>query len=173
MDPPAPPPSFDALDRRISEVLRTWGVPALRYSLALVFLWFGALKLFDLSPAADLVRATVYWFDPDRFLPVLGIWEMAIGACLLHRPLIRVAIPLLLLQMPGTMLPLVLLPDATFTRVPYGLTIEGQYIVKNLVLVSAALVIGGTVRAEGTARAGGRAGPTAGREGEPGRGAGG
>ena len=62
------------------------------------------------------------------------------------RPLIRISIFLLFLQMPGTFLPLVLLPEVCFTDFPYGLTLEGQYIVKNLIIISSALVIGGTVR---------------------------
>lgn len=139
-------PTLDSLDRAIAWTLRRWGMPALQISLGVVFFWFGALKLVDMSPAADLVRNTVYWWDPDRFLPVLGLWEMLIGVCLLVRPLVRVAIPLLLLQMPGTMLPLILLPEVCFTRFPFGLTLEGQYIVKNLVLVAAALVVGGSLR---------------------------
>jgi uncharacterized membrane protein YkgB len=138
--------SFDELDRLISRALRWWGMNVLQLSLGVVFFWFGALKLVDLSPAADLVRNTVYWWDPDWFLPVLGVWEMLIGLCLVVRPLVRVAIPLLLVQMPGTMLPLLLLPEVCFTRFPLGLTLEGQYIVKNLVLVAAALVVGGSIR---------------------------
>ncbi len=77
---------------------------------------------------------------------MLGVWEVLIGVCLLFRPTIRIALALLFLQMPGTMLPLVILPEVTFTSVPFGLTLEGQYIVKNLALVSAALVVGGTAR---------------------------
>ncbi len=140
------PDRFDRIDRTISRFLRTWGMPALQLSLGVVFIWFGALKLVGISPAAELVRATVYWWDPDLFVPVLGVWEIVIGVCLLVRPLVRVAIPLLLLQMPGTMLPLVLLPEVCFTAFPFGLTLEGQYIIKNLVLVSAALVVGGALR---------------------------
>jgi uncharacterized membrane protein YkgB len=146
MPTPAWRSAFDELDRNISRTLRQWGMPALQLSLGIVFIWFGALKLVDLSPAADLVRNTVYWWDPEVFLPLLGVWEIVIGVCLLIRPLVRVAIPLLLLQMPGTMLPLVLLPEVCFTRVPFGLTLEGQYIVKNIVLVAAALVVGGSLR---------------------------
>ncbi|MFT5623099.1 MAG: putative membrane protein YkgB, partial [Bacteroidia bacterium] len=52
----------------------------------------------------------------------------------------------LFVQMPGTFLPLVLLPEVCFTQFPLGLTLEGQYIIKNLILISAALVIGGQVR---------------------------
>ena len=77
----------------------------------------------------------------------LGWWEVAIGLCLLIRPLLRVAIFLLILQMPGTILPLFILPDVCWTHAPYAPTLEGQYIIKNLVLISAAIAIGGTVRA--------------------------
>jgi uncharacterized membrane protein YkgB len=146
MPNPAWRSAFDDLDRSIARTLRAWGMPALQLSLGIVFIWFGALKLVDLSPAAELVRNTVYWWDPEVFLPILGAWEIVIGVCLLIRPLVRVAIPLLLLQMPGTMLPLVLLPEVCFTRIPFGLTLEGQYIVKNIVLVAAALVVGGSLR---------------------------
>jgi uncharacterized membrane protein YkgB len=138
---------FDHVDRRIAGWMRTYGPTLLRLSLGAVFVWFGALKFFDgLSPAESLVRRTVYWVDPDLFIPVLGAWEVLIGVGLLYRPLIRGAIFLLFLQMPGTMMPLVLLPEVCFTAFPFGLTLEGQYIIKNLVLISAALVIGGTVR---------------------------
>ena len=80
------------------------------------------------------------------FIPLLGVWEMLIGTCLLIRPLLRVAILLLALQMPGTFLPLVLLPDQCFAHIPYAPSIDGQYIIKNMVLISAAIVIGSTVR---------------------------
>ena len=86
------------------------------------------------------------WFDPDWFLPVLGVWEVLIGVGLLIRPAIRGALLLLAIQMPGTFMPLILLPEVCFTAFPYGLTLEGQYIVKNLVIIAAALVVGGTVR---------------------------
>ena len=110
----------------------------LRVSMGIVFIWFGALKFTGISPANELVAQTVYWFPPEVFIPVLGWWEVIIGSCLLIRPLIRAAIFLLLVQMPGTMLPLVLLPEVCFTKFPFGLTMEGQYIIKNLILISAA-----------------------------------
>ncbi len=123
-----------------------YGTLLLRLSLAVVFIWFGALKPFGISPAEELVKRTVYWFSPDFFVPILGWWEVAIGVGLLFRPLLRVALLLLFLQMPGTVLPLILLPDVCFTQFPFGLTLEGQYIIKNLILISAAIVVGGTVR---------------------------
>jgi len=123
-----------------------YGLLLLRLSLAIVFIWFGALKPFRISPADDIIARTVYWFDPDWFIPVLGVWEVLIGVCLLFRPLIRLALLLLFLQMPGTFLPLVILPEQCFARVPWAPSLEGQYIIKNLVLISAAIVVGSTVR---------------------------
>lgn len=140
---------FDRIDPFIAGWMERNGIRLLRISVGIVFIWFGALKAFGISPAQELVARTVYWLDPDFFVPVLGWWEVLIGLGLLIRPLTRVAIALLFLQMPGTFLPLVLLPEVCFTRIPFGLTMEGQYIVKNLVLISAALVVGGTVRTPG------------------------
>jgi len=137
---------FDNIDRHIARWMQEHGSFFLRISLGGIFIWFGLLKPLGLSPSAELVERTVYWFPPEKFIPILGWWEVAIGVSLLIRPLIRLAILLLLLQMSGTMLPLILLPEVCFTKFPFGLTLEGQYIIKNLVLVSAALVIGGTVR---------------------------
>jgi uncharacterized membrane protein YkgB len=137
---------FDRIDSRIAGWMRQYGHMLLRFSLGIIFIWFGILKPFGMSPAADLVRHTVYWVDPDWFVVFLGWWEVAIGVGLLYRPLIRGAIFLLFLQMPGTFLPLILLPGVCFQSIPFGLTMEGQYIVKNLILISAALVVGGTVR---------------------------
>ncbi len=137
---------FESIDTSIAKWMYSHGKVLLRFSLALIFIWFGALKPFGLSPAQELVEKTVYWFDPKIFVSVLGWWEVAIGACLLYKPFIRGAIFLLFLQMPGTFLPLLLLPNICFTQFPFGLTMEGQYIIKNLILISAGLVIGGTVR---------------------------
>ena len=138
--------SFDRIDRQIAGWMARFGPPFLRFSIAVVFIWFGLLKPLGISPAEALVRRTVVWFSPDWFVPFLGWWEVLIGVTLLFRPTIRLSILLLFLQMPGTMLPLVLLPEVCFTQIPFGLTLEGQYIIKNLVLISAALVIGGSVR---------------------------
>lgn len=137
---------FEQIDPVIADWMQRRGFLVLRISLAIIFIWFGALKTVGMSPADELVRRTVYWISPDFFIPFLGFWEMAIGVCLLFRPLIRAAILLLFLQMPGTMLPLILLPDICFTSIPFGLTIEGQYVIKNIVLIGAGIVIGGTVR---------------------------
>ena len=139
--------TYDELDIFITKFMSKWGITFLRYSLGLIYIWFGILKPFGLSPAQELVENTVYWFDnPKTFIPILGWWEVVIGLTMCIKPLIRVSIFLLFIQMPGTFLPLVLLPEVCFSNFPFGLTLEGQYIVKNLIIISAALVVGSTVR---------------------------
>lgn len=103
----------------------------LRASLAVIFVWFGVLKPLGLSPAEDLVLATVGWLPvlgAEQWLSLIGWWEVAIGLTFLHRATVRLAIALLALQMVGTFLPLVMLPEITFQagRVPYAPTPEGQ-----------------------------------------------
>lgn len=143
--------AVDRLDRRIAEFMGRWGVPALRLSLGVIFIWFGILKPLGISPAESLVLATVRWmpiFEPETWLSIIGWWEVLIGITFLFRVTNRVAIALLFLQMVGTFLPLAILPEVTFQEgaIPFGLTVEGQYIIKNLVIIAAALVLGGTVR---------------------------
>ena len=130
-------------DVKLIEFLNRVSLPALRISLGIIFIWFGVLKIFGDSPANDLITKTIYWFDPAIFIPVLGVWEAAIGVCLLVPAFIRVGLFLLALQMPGTFLPLILLPEVCFQSIPFDLTLEGQYIIKNLVLIGAAIVVGG------------------------------
>ncbi len=138
---------LDRLDRTITRWMSLHGMRIMRIGLGVVFFWFGVLKFFPgLSPAEGLVRATVYFVDPDLFIPVLAAWETLIGLGLMTGRFMRVTLFLLFLQMPGTALPLVILPDVVWTVFPYGLTLEGQYIIKNLVLIGAAFVLGARVR---------------------------
>ncbi|GJM45417.1 MAG: hypothetical protein DHS20C21_22590 [Gemmatimonadota bacterium] len=142
---------LDRIDRGIAAFMQRWGVPCLRVSLGIIFIWFGILKPLGISAAEPLVLATVRWmplFDGGTWLSIIGWWEVVIGLAFLFTPTIRIAIALLGLQMVGTFLPLVVLPEVTFQagRIPYGPTLEGQYIIKNLLILSAALVVGGTVR---------------------------
>lgn len=138
---------FDHVDRQISRWMADHGIIILRVALGVVFVWFGALKLMPgMSPAEDLVLATVPFLPGHLFLPFLGIWEIVIGLGFLTGKALRLTILLLFLQMPGTLSPVVLLPGRVFESFPFVLTLEGQYIVKNMVLIAAALVIGATVR---------------------------
>jgi uncharacterized membrane protein YkgB len=138
---------FEAIDVRVTRWMARNGITLLRISLGVVFFWFGALKLVPgLSPAQGLIEQTITFIPMSIFLPVLAIWEMAIGLGFITGKFMRVTILLLFLQMPGTLSPVFLRPDLVFTQFPFALTLEGQYIVKNMVLISAALVIGATVR---------------------------
>lgn len=141
---------------RTDVILTRWmaryGVVLLRVSLGIVFFWFGALKFFpSLSPAQDLATRTIDiltfgLMPPEVSLFSLATWECLIGLGLITGLWMRATLLLLFLQMLGTLTPLAFFPTETFTRVPYAPTLEGQYIIKNLVLISAALVIGATVR---------------------------
>jgi len=127
--------------------LQRWSVPILRISLGIVFLWFGALKVFGVTPVADLVAATVYWVDPDWFVPFLGVVEMLVGTGLILRRAMRTILAVFLAQMAGTFLILILLPAVAFQDGnPLKLTVEGEFVIKNLVLLAAGLVVGATVR---------------------------
>ena len=135
---------IDLFDRFVVWTMDRFGVKFARLAIGVVFIWFGALKIMgELSPAYDLVAATVYFLTPEIIVPLLGVWEVAIGLAFLFPPTTRLALLMLIPQMPGTFLPLILLPEVTYTVFPFGLTIEGQYIVKNLVLIACALFIGG------------------------------
>ncbi|MFN0156944.1 MAG: DoxX family membrane protein [Bacteroidota bacterium] len=128
------------------------GVRALRVSLGLVFFWFGVLKFFPgLSPAQDLATRTIdvltFGMIPSTVsIPILATWECVIGLGLITGWFVRATLFLLFAQMVGTVTPLFLFPHETFTQFPYAPTLEGQYIIKNIVLATAAIVIGATVR---------------------------
>jgi uncharacterized membrane protein YkgB len=133
----------ERVDERLRAFLARVGVPLLRISIGIVFVWFGLLKIFDVSPVSELVAKTIYWFDPDFVVPALGAFEVFVGVCLIAGRLMRIALPLLVLQMAGTFLVLVMHPDVAFQNGnPFLLTVEGEFVIKNLVLLSAALVIG-------------------------------
>jgi len=145
-------PTFEGIDRAITDFLARHALTSLRVALGLVFLWFGALKFVPgLSPADGLATRTISMLSWDIVpatvsLPLLATWETLIGVGLLSGRFLRATILLLVLQMLGTVAPLVLLPGETWRAFPYALTLEGQYIVKNVVLVAAALTLGATVR---------------------------
>ena len=146
------PNRLDSIDIRITSWMAGHGVSLTRLALGVVFLWFGAIKFVPgWSPAADLATRTISHLSfgvigPSIGLPLLAVWESLIGLGLLSGRFLRLTLLLLFVQMPGTMMPLILFPTETFRAFPYAPTLEGQYIIKNLVLVSAAIVLGATVR---------------------------
>jgi uncharacterized membrane protein YphA (DoxX/SURF4 family) len=143
---------FDRLDRRITHWMAEHGMTLLRLALGVVFFWFGILKFFPgASPAEQLAGRTVEALTfgaipPDAALRILAVWELAIGIGLLLGRWMRAVLLLLFVQMLGTITPLFLFPSETFTVFPFVPTLEGQYIIKNVVIVAAAIVLGATVR---------------------------
>jgi putative oxidoreductase len=138
---------FTSLDQRVVALLRRVALPTLRISLGVVFVWFGALKIAGVTPVADLVAAVVYWVDPAWLVPTLGVVEVLIGTGLVLGRGLRAVLLLLALQLLGTFLVPVLLPEVAFTDGnPLLLTVEGEFVVKNLVLLSAGLALGARLR---------------------------
>lgn len=139
------------VDMRIREWMAHHGITMLRVSLGIIFLWFGVLKFATgMSPAEDLALRTIqkltFGAMPATLsLTILAAWESAIGLGLLTNRFIRATLFLLFVQMLGAAAPLVLFPREVFTVIPFVPTLEGQYIIKNLVLISAGVVIGATV----------------------------
>ncbi|MDX2146529.1 MAG: hypothetical protein SFZ23_03315 [Planctomycetota bacterium] len=141
---------------RLDPLITLWmarnGPRLLRVSLGIVFLWFGAIKFVPgLSPADELATRTISTLTlgivpAEVSRPSLALWETLIGIGLISGMFLRATILLLALQMFGTVTPLVLFPGETWHRFPVALTLEGQYIVKNIVLVTAGIVVGATVR---------------------------
>ena len=149
------PGPLDPVDAKLTNWMARYGVVVLRVALGFVFLWFGALKYIpDLSPAQTLALKTI---DALTFglvsagvsLVLLATLECAIGLGLISGRFMRLTLFLLAFQMVGAVSPLFLFPAEVFTQFPYAPTLEGQYIIKNVVLVSAGLVIGATVRGGG------------------------
>ena len=140
---------FDQVDQMLVRFMSAYGIHLLRWAIAIVYLWFGGLKLINASPAAELVVQTVFWLPPRMALLFIGGWEMLIGVGLLftHPLVLRATLFLLWLQLAGTFQVFFLLPQAAFQGGnPLLPTLEGQYAIKNLVLITAGLVIGSTVR---------------------------
>ena len=120
----------------------------IRIPIFIIFFCFGFLKIIDLSPAQQLVKDTVYWMpflSAESWTYVIGVWEVLIAICFLFKRTTLIAMILLFLQMSGTFLPLLILPEITFQNSnPFLPTLEGQYIIKNIIIITAALMIGRT-----------------------------
>ncbi|MBE7528923.1 MAG: DoxX family protein [Chloroflexi bacterium] len=143
---------YDQIDTTLTEWMARHGIRLLRFSLGVVFFWFGVLKFFPgLSPAQSLAGDTMSALSfgvlsPDTAVFILAIWECLIGLGLITGFFLRATLALLWLQMIGTVTPLFLYPELCFTVIPIAPTLEGQYIIKNMVLIAAGIVIGATVR---------------------------
>lgn len=129
----------------LAEVLARWSVPALRVTLGLVFLGFGVLKFFPgASPAEQIVKQTLAALtfgvvDGTAAVVVTAVIETVIGLTLLTGRWLKVGLVVLAVALVGMMSPVVLFPDELFGD---GMTLLGQYILKDVVFIAAAAVVG-------------------------------
>ncbi len=143
---------FVKIDFKITTWMAGHGILFLRLSVGLIFVWFGVLKFFpDLSSAENIATITITelsfgLISGRSAMLILALWETLIGLGLISGIFLRETLLLLFMQMLGTLTPLFLFPDVTFTHFPFVPTLEGQYIIKNIVLISSGIAIGATVR---------------------------
>ena len=129
------------LEKKLSVFLKSKAITLLRLSMGIIYFWYGTLKIIGISPVEELVFKATHWIGTHHFVMFLGFYEVLIGLSLAIKKFLRVGLILLFLQFPGTFLPLFFNPEDCFTFIPFGLTLEGQYIFKNLILISAGLVL--------------------------------
>lgn len=142
--------------KRTEKIITLWmadhSIQFLRIVLGVIFIWFGFLKFFpDLSPAEELATRTIEKITlnsiPDSTaVVILATWECFIGIGLILGKFMRTTLILLFLQMFGTIMPLFFFPTETFVQFPYAPSLEGQYIIKNFVIIGVAMVLGATMR---------------------------
>lgn len=135
---------FFTLDLKLIAYFKRLYIPVARVAIFLVYFWFGILKVFNLSPASPLARALIdrtiggQYFD--LLFVVLAIYECIIGILFLFPKCTRIVIPLLFIHMIIVCSPLILVPDIAWTA-PFVPTLEGQYIIKNAVIIAVAIGI--------------------------------
>jgi uncharacterized membrane protein YphA (DoxX/SURF4 family) len=130
------------LEVALCDALRPLTLPALRILLGVLFIWFGGLKLSGASPVGTLVSGTLPWVDPRVAVMGLGSVEVLLGIALVIGLLLRVVLPILVAHLAGTFLTFVMLPGLMVSGDnPLLLTESGEFVAKNLALISAALVL--------------------------------
>ena len=122
-------------------------LPLIPVSIGLVYFWFGSLKFFSgLSPAENLAKDTIDHLTAGLILPeisilLLALWETLIGVLLIGNIWYRFALNLALVHILFTFSPFLFFPDLLWTDAPFGLTLLGQYIIKNIVFLGVLLVL--------------------------------
>lgn len=122
-------------------------IQLLRISIGIIYIWFGLLKYFPgVSPAEELAKETIRLLtfgliESNLSLLLLAIWETVIGVLMITGLFRKYAFWLVLVHMFLTFTPLVLLPHLSFTHLPFSLTLVGQYIIKNIVIICGLFVV--------------------------------
>jgi len=130
-----------SLANRFTPFIKGNAISILFIAFGIDYIWFGALKIFGLSPVEELVKRATAWAFSHQFVIFLGFWEVFIGGFLILKKFRKIGLFLLFLQFPGTFLPLITNLSDCFASFPFVLTLEGQYIFKNLILIGASLVL--------------------------------
>jgi uncharacterized membrane protein YkgB len=122
-------------------------ITMLRFSIGIIYLWFGVLKLFyGLSPAEQIASQTIHQLTfgllPDHTaINILALWECALGVSLLICKWMKVVLIMMFTHMTFTFAPFLFFPQQTFMHLPYDFTLLGQYIMKNIIIISSGLVL--------------------------------
>lgn len=140
--PPSTSPTLPGRFDRLAPRLHRYGLGMLRAGLGGVFVWFGILKVIGLSPAAALVVGVLPFPAGGWFVPALGWAEVALGLWLMSGRARALALPVLTAHLCGTFAVLVLTPSVAFAHSnPLLLTLVGEFVVKNVVLLAGVVVV--------------------------------
>lgn len=129
------------VEERVLRLLRAISLPALRIALGVVFVWFGALKVSGDTPVGDLVAGVVPWLPAELFVTGLGAFEVVLGIAIIAGYRLTWAIGVMVAHLGGTFLVFVTQPEVAYTSNPLMVTMEGEFVAKNLVLITAGLVV--------------------------------
>jgi putative oxidoreductase len=133
---------YKAMEAWPTQELQRFSLPLLRWAIGIVFVWFGALKVANDTPVGDFVANTLPWFDRAWLVPALGLFEILIGIAMMIGRYLPVVCLVMIGHLIGTFLSLVMQPSVTFQHGnPFLLTTEGEFVVKNLVLIAAGVVV--------------------------------
>jgi len=141
---------YERLDEKVISFFWCHSNITARLALFIIFFWFGILKVFGLSPAGPLVNALVEvmfgdFVSPESFLIYFGAFEAITGFLILLPKWERITFAILLAHFIATMMPMFVLPDITWYA-PFAPTLTGQYIIKNLALLSIGLFLYGRLK---------------------------
>ena len=141
--------SFVIVDRQLISFVNKHGLNLLRLSLATIFIWFGLLKILNESPVTSLATNLFPGISTETFVFVLGIVEIGIGTALVLKTLLRIVIAILVIHLASTFSLLIILQETMINDSnPFLLTLEGEFIIKNLVLIAGSLVVASTICAK-------------------------
>ena len=135
--------SIHKIDEKLILFFKRYGHMLHRFSIAILFIWFGLLKPFGHETTTTLIAHTIYFGDPETMVKVLGWWEVGIGLTSMVRKLVRIAFALIVIRLPFILLAFILMPDVCYVHFPFALTLEGQYLIKDLTLFAATIAIAG------------------------------